>query len=287
MSVDLSQLPPPNVVKPLNFEAELQRLKAIVREEMASVEPDIDSLLELESEPLLKVLQRIAYENMSMQARINDSAHACMLAYAVEEDLDVFAANNNVQRLPGETDEQLRRRAQMAFEGLTTAGSKGSYIFHALGADARVLDAMPITPTGGTVRVVVLSTEGDGGAGPDLLARVDAALSPDDVRPMSETVEVVSAEVLPFTVNARIYAYPGPTQASVLERALASLDIYLSSCRKLGYDVPITGRAAALHVQGVQRVEFEADASEDVQVQPHQVAHCTAVHVTLAEGSYV
>ena len=57
MSVDLSLLPAPNVVQDLNFEAELQRLKAIVREEMADVEPEIDSILQLESEPLLKVLE--------------------------------------------------------------------------------------------------------------------------------------------------------------------------------------------------------------------------------------
>lgn len=286
MSVDLSQLPAPNVVQPLDFEAELQRLKTIVREEMASVEPEIDTILALESEPLVKVLQRIAYENVSMQARINDSAHACMLAYAVEEDLEVFAANNGVEKLPGETDAQLRRRAQMAFEGLTVAGSKGSYIFHALGADARVLDAMPITPTGGTVRVVVLSTEGDGSAGQELLAKVYAALSPDDVRPMSETVEVVSAQVIPFEVIAQLRAYPGPTQANVLERALASLNAYLASCRKLGYDVPMTAIAAALHVQGVQSVVFDA-GMQDVVVHNHQVAHCTAINVTLAEGSYV
>lgn len=286
MSVDLSQLPAPKVVQPLDFEAELQRLKTIVREEMASVEPEIETILALESEPLVKVLQRIAYENVSMQARINDSAHACMLAYATEQDLEVFAANNDVQRLPGETDDQLRRRAQMAFEGLTVAGSKGSYIFHALGADARVLDAMPITPTGGTVRVVVLSTEGDGSASQELLDKVYAALSPDDVRPMSDTVQVASAEVLPFTVDAHLRAYPGPTQANVLERALANLNAYLASCRKLGYDVALTGIAAALHVQGVQSVMFDA-GMQDVEVHNHQVAHCTAINVTLAEGSYV
>lgn len=286
MSVDFSQLPAPNVVQPLDFEAELQRLKAIVREEMAGVEPEIDTILALESEPLVKVLQRIAYENMAMQARINDSAHACMLAYAQGEDLEVFAANNDVEKLPGETDAQLRRRTQMAFEGLTVAGSKGSYIFHALSADPRVQDAMPITPTGGTVRVVVLSTEGDGSAAQELLDKVYAALSPDDVRPMNDTVEIVSAEVIPFEVIAQLRAYPGPTQASVLERALASLNAYLASCRKLGYGISISGLAAALYVQGVQNVLF-APSMQDIEVQPHQVAHCTTINVTLAEGNYV
>lgn len=282
MSVDFSQLPAPNVVQPLDFEAEFGRLKSLVVQDM----PELAEVLELESEPATKLLQRWAYENVAMQARINDSAQACMLAYAVEEDLDNAAANNGVQRLAGETDAQLRRRAQLAFEGLTVAGSKGSYIFHALSADARVLDAMPLTPTAGTVRVVVLSTEGDGTAPQDLLDTVKAVLSPDDMRPMNDTVEVASAEVLPFAVDAVLYPYPGPVVATVLERAQMALAEYLARCRRLGYDVTRSGITAALHVQGVQRVEI-ASPAVDIAVAPHQVAHCTAMNVTLAEGTYV
>ena len=286
MSMDLSQLPAPNVVLPLNFEAELLRLKTIMRDELRATMPEIDQVLELESEPLLKCLQRMAYENIAMQARINDSAKACMLAYAVDEDLDQWAANNGVERLPDETDEQLRRRAQMAFEGLTVAGSKGSYIFHALGADAQVLDAMPTTPAPGVVRMVVLSRDGDGTASPELLATVLDALSPDDVRPMNDTVQAVSAEIRPFAVKAQLYAYPGPMQATVLERALPSLQLYLASCRRLGYDVAESGVKGALHVQGVQKVVLQ-DFAGDVEVLPHQAAHCTGIDVTLAEGSFV
>lgn len=282
MSVDLSLLPPPNVVRPLDFEAELNRLKALVLVSM----PDLEGVLQLESEPITKVLQLMAYESVTMQARINDSAKAVMLAYAVDEDLDVTAANNGVQRLVGETDGQLRRRAQMAFEGLTVAGSHGSYIFHALGADADVLDAMPVTTTPGTVRVYVLSKVGDGTASPELLKKVLAALSPDDVRPMNDTVEVASAEVLRFAIKAQLRLYPGPASASALERAGIALDAYLASCRRLGYDVADSGTKGALHVQGVQKVMLESPV-DDVVVLPHQVAYCTGIDIQLAEGSHV
>lgn len=286
MSVDLSQLPAPNVVLPLDFEAEFARLKAQVVADMADDYPEMADVLELESEPATKILQRWAYENVAMQARINDSAKAVMLAYAVDEDLDVAAANNGIQRLVGETDGQLRRRAQMAFEGLTVAGSHGSYIFHALGADADVLDAMPITTTPGTVRVYVLSRVGDGTASPELLEKVLAALSPDDVRPQNDTVEVASAEVLHFAVKALLRLYPGPASASALERAGAVLAAYLASCRRLGYDVAESGVLGALHVQGVQKVALATPVA-DVVVLPHQVAYCTSVDIQPAEGSYV
>lgn len=282
MSVDLSQLPPPNVVRPLDFESELARLKARVLQEM----PELESVLQLESEPITKVLQIMAEENVNMQARLNDSAHANMLAYAVNEDLDNVAANNDVQRLPGETDDQLRRRAQMSFEGLTTAGSRGSYIFHALGTDAEVLDAMPITPTPGTVRVVVLSRDGDGAASPELQTKVSTALSPDDVRPQNDTVEVVSAEVVRYAIKAQLRLYPGPAAASALERAAESLAAYLAAVRRLGYDVAESGIKGALHVQGVQKVILESPVG-DVEVLPHQVAYCTAVDLMPAQGAYV
>ena len=282
MSVDLSLLPAPNVVQPLNFEAELSRIKTLVLADM----PELSEVLLLESEPVTKLLQRWAYESVNMQARINDSAKACMLSSAVGTDLDQFAANNGVERLEGETDQQLRRRAQMAFEGLTVAGSRGSYVFHALSADAQVLDAKPITPTPGTVRVVVLSTDGDGAASPALLQSVFAVLSAEDIRPMSDTVECVSAAVVGFTVQAQLRAYPGPSMATVLQSANASLSNYLTSCRKLGYDITRSGLFAALHVQGVQNVVLNLPA-EDVSIQDHEVAYCVGEDLQLAEGTYV
>lgn len=282
MSVDLSLLPAPNVVQPLDFEAEFTRIKSLVLADL----PELADVLDLESEPVTKLLQRWAYESVSMQARINDSAKAVMLAYAVDSDLDQVAANNGVQRLEGEEDEQLRRRAQMAFEGLTVAGSRGSYVFHALSSDARVLDAKPLTPTPGTVRVVVLSTEGDGSAQPELLQAVNTVLSAEDIRPMSDTVECVSAAVLAYFVQAQLRAYPGPSMATVYFNARAALDAYIASCRKLGYDITRRGIFAALHVQGVQNVVLTSPAV-DVVVLDHQVAYCTGIDLQLAEGTYV
>lgn len=282
MIVDLSQLPAPNVVQPLNFETERARITSLVLADM----PELADVLKLESEPVTKLLQRWAYESVNMQARINDSARACMLSSAVGADLDQIAANNGVQRLDNETDDQLRRRAQMAFEGLTVAGSRGSYVFHALSADARVLDANPQTPVPGTVRVVVLSTDGNGAAAADLLQAVYTVLSAEDIRPMSDTVEAVSAQVLNYAVHAQLMAYPGPSMATVLQNAREALDAYIRRCRKLGYDVTRSGLFAALHVQGVQNVVLTSPAA-DVVVLGHQVAYCTGVDLQLAEGTYV
>lgn len=274
--IDLSKLPPPAVVQPLDFESELSRLKAFV----LSVLPDLGDVLELESEPINKVLQLVAYEHVAMQARINDAAKATMLAYANKEDLDHKAADLGVERLPGETDERLRRRAQMALEGVTVAGTEGSYKFHALSAHPDVKDVGIDSPEGGTVRVTVLSAQGDGTPSPALLEAVRQALNAQDVRPLTDTVVTQAAQVLNYQVRATIVTYPGPVAATVLAAARAALDAYLQERKQLGHDITRSGIYACLHQPGVQNVQLHAPAA-DLVVQAHQSPHCNSVELML------
>ncbi|MFP3519682.1 baseplate J/gp47 family protein, partial [Pseudomonas sp. SIMBA_077] len=71
-----------------------------------------------------------------------------------------------------EADDALRERVQLAYEGLTTAGPRNSYILHARNASARVADAEAESPSPACVTVTVMSLEGDGAAAPELLATV-------------------------------------------------------------------------------------------------------------------
>lgn len=274
--IDLSRLPAPNIVTPLDFEAVLADLKTQV---LASL-PELEAVIDLESEPVNKVLQVVAYQRVTMQARINDAARACMLAYATGDDLDHLTALLGVQRLSGEKDDRLRRRAQLALEGATVAGSTGSYQFHALGADARVKDAGIDSPAPGTVRVTVLSTDGDGAAAPDLLAAVSAALSADDVRPLTDTVTVQTATVMPFEVRATLNVYPGPAAEPLLQEAQLALDAYLVEHQRLGHDITRSGLFACLHQPGVQNVLLHSPTT-DMVIAPTQAAYCTRTELVL------
>lgn len=274
--IDLSKLPPPAVVQPLDYENELSRLKSMVLVTL----PELEEVLALESEPITKVLELIAYEHVSMQSRINDAARACMLAYAVKEDLEHLAALLSVQRLNDETDERLRRRAQMALEGETVAGSIASYVFHALSASAQVKDASVDSPTPGTVRITVLSTEGDGAPSVDLLGHVHTALSAEDVRPLSDTVEIVAATIVPFAVRATLNVYPGPAASPLLLAAQQALEAYVTEHKRLGHDITLSGLYACLHQPGVQRVVLESPVT-DIVIAPNEAAHCTGASITL------
>ena len=274
--IDLSQLPAPLVVVPLDFEAELSALKSTV----LAMLPELTDVMDLESEPVNKVLQIIAYQKVYMQARINDAARACMLAYATGSDLDHLTALLAVQRMDGEDDTRLRRRAQMAIEGTTVAGSSGAYLFHALSSSPLVKDAGVDSPAPGVVRVTILSTEGDGTPAQPLLDSVHAYLSAYDVRPLTDTVTVQSATVVPYAVHATLNVYPGPAAEPIISRALAALQIYTAEHARLGHDITRSGLFACLHQPGVQNVLLHSPQA-DVVITPAQAGHCTAINVQL------
>ena len=201
--IDLSQLPAPEVVEPLDFEGIYQDLLATFRALMGD-----GWTAPLESDPVVKLLELCAYREVQLRARINDAARSVLLAYAVGADLEQLAANVNVSRLlvsPGdpeasppvdpvyENDASLRARVQRAFEGLSVAGPRAAYVFHALSADGRVADASAESPAPAEVVVTVLSREGDGSASADLLDVVDDALSSEEVRPVADRLTVQGA----------------------------------------------------------------------------------------------
>lgn len=289
-AVDLSRLPFPAVVEPLDFETIFAAMLADLRQRA----PSFDALVE--SDPAYKILEVAAYRELLLRQRVNESAKAVTLAYAVGSDLDQIAARYNVERLtidPGdpnalplprpaifESDTDLRRRTQLAFEGFSTAGPDGAYLFHALGAHGQVLDVSVYSPAPGDVVVSVLSRVGDGTADAPLLAAVDAALNAERVRPLTDRVFVQTAEVVPFTVTASLTLYPGPDAAVVLADATARLQAFVAENHRLGRDITRAGVIAALCTAGVQNVSLPAPAS-DIEITPLQAPWCTGTSVTI------
>lgn len=276
-TIDLSKIAPPDVVEDLDFEAIYQELLADFRR----LYPEWTA--SLESDPVVKLLELAAYREMLIRARINDAARACMLAYATGTDLEHLAALLGVTRLVNdeseELDDRLRFRAQMALEGETVAGSRGSYIFHALSASNLVKDVAVDSPVPGEVRITVLSTDGNGVPSAELIAEVDAYLSAEERRPLTDLVTVEAAEIVPFSVEATLNVYPGPASAPILAAAQAAVSSYVTEHAKLGHDITLSGLYACLHQPGVQRVVLSNPAT-DVVIGERQAGHCTSILVT-------
>lgn len=295
--IDLSQLPAPNVVEVLDFEGILAERKAtLISLFPAESQAAIARTLSLESEPLTKFLEENAYREVIWRQRVNEAARACMLAYAQNSDLDVVAANTNTERLtitpadnatlpptPAvmESDTDLRLRAQQAFEGLSVAGPVGAYEYHGRSADGRVADISVFSPSPACVTVSVLSRESDGAASADLLAAVEKALNAEDVRPVGDRVTVQTAEIVPYQISAKVYFYPGPESAPILEAAERRLKSYINAQHRLGRDIRRSAIYAALHVEGVQRVELLIP-SADIVLAQYQASWCATY--TIAVG---
>ncbi|MFG0851591.1 baseplate J/gp47 family protein [Pseudomonas sp. FYR_2] len=154
--IDLSLLPPPDVVENLDFETLYQEVLGIYRAHMGDQWTAL-----LESDPVVKLLEVMAYRELVMRARVNAAAKASLLAYAKGADLDNRAADYGVQRLTiraanpdavppvtalVESDEALRYRTRLSLEALSVAGSSGAYEYHALSASAELVHVSVDSP---------------------------------------------------------------------------------------------------------------------------------------------
>nr|WP_249027792.1 baseplate J/gp47 family protein [Xanthomonas vasicola]MDO6987086.1 baseplate J/gp47 family protein [Xanthomonas vasicola] len=166
-------------------------------------------------------------------------------------------------------------------EGFSVAGPEGACIYHALSAAADVMDASATSPAPGQVLVTVQSRTGDGTAPQALLDEVATILTNDDVRPLTDSVTVQSAKIVPYAIRGRVYTYAGTDSAVVMREALRSLQAYLDEAHRLGRDVPESAIKAKLFADGVQRVELESPAA-DIRISRTQAAYCTAIDIVHA-----
>ncbi|HIB8991127.1 TPA: baseplate assembly protein [Citrobacter braakii] len=295
-TVDLSQLPVPDVVEELDYETILaERIATLISLYPEDRQEAVARALALESDPIVKLLQENAYREVIWRQRVNEAAQAVTLAYSFGNDLDVVAANNNTYRLTitpaddttipptpavKESDSDLRLRTQQAFEGLSVAGPVGAYEYHGRSADGRVADVSVESPTPACVTISVLSREGDGTASPELLAIVNKALNAEDVRPVGDRVTVQSAEVVPYQIDATLYVYPGPEAEPIRQAAEQKLQSYISAQHRLGRDIRLSAIYAALHVEGVQRVEL-ASPLADIVLSKSQASSCTEFQIVI------
>ena len=297
--VDLSLLPAPAVVNVPDYETLLAERKAALLALVPENQRDaVTQALALESEPLTQLLEESTLRELLERQRVNEAAQAVMLACSTGSDLDNLVASFNIRRLTireadttvtppraavMESDADLRLRAQQAFEGLSVAGPSQAYIFHGCSADGRVADISAVSPSPACVTITVLSRDGDGTADDDLLAVVTAALNDEEVRPVADRVTVQSATIVPYQIEATLWISPGPAAGPVRQAAEDRLKSYIATRRRLGRDIRISAIHAALHAEGVQRVELTQPAA-DLVLDSSQASWCTAY--TISVGGY-
>lgn len=251
---DLTQLPPPEVVETLDFETILQ----VHRADLLARYPEAAAVIDLESEPLNKLLQAHAYRELLYRQRVNEAARAHLLAFATGADLDHKAAFYGLTRLAGESDERLRARVQLRIKSLAGNGTREAYELTAMTASQNVRDARATQPFPGRVHLLLWCH--DAAQAEATLDTVLAAINADDGRPLGVPVTVALARARAINITAAIEREAG-APADLAQRLVVMLADALAGYARLGRDVPRSWITARLHTAQVAAVRFPDPAA--------------------------
>ena len=271
---DLASLPTPAVIETLSFETIFSELQT----EFQSRYPDYSALLA--SDPAVKLLEVAAYREVLLRNRINTAAKASLLAFATGSDLDHLAAFYGVTRLMDETDEGLRLRTRQRIIGFANAGGAAHYRYWALSASPEVSDVEVDSPEPGRVRISVLAKGEEQTVSNAVLNAVRAVVLRDDIRVLTDTVEVVAAELMPVTVHARLWLYPDApleTLAAIQAVFASSLAAYAG----LGWDLTRSWIVGQLQRAGVHKVDLLSPTT-DIRVAANQAVRLLILNLDFA-----
>ena len=320
--IDLSLLPPPDVVETLDFETLYQEVLGIFRGHMGDQWTAL-----LESEPVVKLMEVMAYRELLMRARVNAAAKASLLAYAKGADLDNRAADYDVRRLTiraadpdavppvaavMEDDDAFLYRTRLSLEALSVAGSRGAYEYHALSASAELAnvsvdsprfsgvaldaavrallpdgaivvvcdyDAGLANPLPGDVSLAILPRLDSTTLPAQLVTTVQAALSAETVRPITDRPRVQTGKPTDFKVQAVLHVEAGPDPAVVQATARKGLGAAIAEARRLEGQLPLSAIYAALHVTGISQVDLVHPA-EGIACDKRHYPNCTSITLT-------
>lgn len=308
--IDLSLLPPPDVVGQIDYEA----IRADCVAKVLAEFPDFDA--DDLANPAVKVSGVFAYFEMLLRQDFNERAKQMLLAYATGTNLDHLGALMGVSRLSGELDDAYKARIQLAPTSFSVAGPASAYRYFALSAAATIADVSVTTPKPdnikalvestlaaqgvgadiraatraaldaatwpGTVLLSLLSSQGDGTATAEEIAAVEAAVADSaEVRPLTDYVLVQSAEILPYALDAELTLFEGPSSEVVVAASQAGAAAYTVAARKIGRDINLANIYAAITVDGVANARLTS-LSADMVVGETQAAYCTGINIGAA-----
>lgn len=287
--IDLSQLGDFSVVQKVDFENLVTRRMAKFKFYWTEADPpmgaqyDVDGL---EFDPIKINQETNSYFHGLLEDRINQAAKGTTLAFATGPDLDIVASRypGGVPRLPDEKDDAYRHRILLSSNAFSTAGSRDAYIFHALTAEPSLSDASAVAlrpkPGDVQVQVTLLSSRPEMRPTTAEVARVTAYLNRNDIRPLTDVLQVHSPTILHTNYLVHVKLFPGPDRDLMVAKINASLLDLIERQRYLGMDHTIAAIEAAVMLPGVQNVTVITPAA-DIVVGPQAVVKVDEVSVVM------
>lgn len=156
------------------------------------------------------------------------------------------------------TDEELYEAMRLSMDALSTAGPSGSYIYHAKKVSTEIADVAVSSPAPGEVRIFALMKDGEI-AGETMKEEIYAACSADDVRPLTDHVEMADPERVEYNIDLTYYLPMDVTAGGEEFEAAVGRQTreYIKwQGGKLGRDINPSRLTAMLMSTGIKRVDM-------------------------------
>lgn len=182
-----------------------------------------------------------------------------------------------------ETDAALYKRMRESMEGYTTAGSAGAYEYWAKSASSLISSVKAVSPEPYSVIIYVLLSDGTE-PGEEILNRVLEVCGADNVKPMTDVLEVKAPETLEYEIDLTWYLSERsslPT-ATVQRRVADAIEEYTAwQSAEMGRHLNPTKLIGLLYQAGVSRVEVRSPVHTELLCGEKgcQVASCTSENV--------
>lgn len=299
--IDLSAIKPPAIVETVSMEAVIAEMRADLLARGAEDGIDLSDSLR-ESDPASKLIEVQSLREGLLRARINASNLANRVASATGADLETLVAFADLERQivdPGdpdanppiaptyESDDRLRRRFVLYWNGISNGAPDGFYESLTLDSVPEVFDAYAVSPDPCDIVVYVLPRpEADQAA---CLAAVAAIMSNVRKVPQGDRVTVQPAQVIDYRVVADLGVASGPDKTVVADAARTAIAAYAAWSEvyggtPLGRSIDIPFVHAALAVAGVTSITV-AEPAGPVVCGPAQAARCTEIVLTVNGGA--
>jgi len=280
MSDKLAVLPQPQLVEEFTVDQILQgKLATFLKIYKEDTGTDYTDLTE--SSIVVRLLRSASEEEAALRVQINERHRSKYVYFSRDENLQILAREEGIIPAQGETDARLRERIIEERSGSSSAGPPEWYRQHALAvAPDEIEDVTAERMSLSHIRIAISARNEDGIPSADLVARVHARLTSDEVHADDEVlIEVIGAEPQVLHVRALIYLFED-VDTAVFDALFAVFKKSFALRRGLGRKIPWGWCQKTLIVDGV------FDAADNGSVIPdiarHQIARLGELDLQLA-----
>lgn len=182
-----------------------------------------------------------------------------------------------------ENDSEYAERIRIAPNSFSVAGSRKAYEFHTHSVSSAIIDVAVDSPSPGEVKVYPLLENGEIPS-EEFLDQVEAYLSSDTIRPLTDEVEALPPTIVEYAINVDYWISKEDVTRSEeirseVEKAVEEFRMWQQT--KIGRDISPDKLISNVIKAGAARVDFSTlSPAQWTQLSVNEVAQCTGVTVT-------